>query len=267
MSDLDTAEPGAPVVPETIVEEVQSDIEHEGEVEQESTPDKSDAKKDGVQKRINELTREKWAERREKQELQHKLEQLERQVYSPQPTAAPTLEGYGWDVDAYQQAVYQKALSDSQHAQQEHFKYERQRHEQEQEQRKFDVILQNHGVREQKYAKDVPDYYESVDYLVKSIKFDRAIGEIIGESERSPELLYHLATNFEEAASIAEMPLYRATAHLARLEAKLANKPKPVTKAPAPPPSLSGSSVAVKDPNLMSDEEYFRHRAESKSKK
>lgn len=270
MSEVVTAETGAIVVPE-IEAEVKTEVQQEGEENQESTTENDADKpkrKDSVQKRINELTAEKWAEKREKEDLRRELEAIKQQVYQPQQaTQAPTLEAYGWDTEAYQQAVYRYAQAEAIKQNQAYFDDQRQQEAQSREQRQFQALIHEHGVREQKFAKSTPDYHEAVEYLTNSIKFNREIVEVIGESERSPEILYHLATNFEEAANLADMPPHKAAAHIARLEARLGSKPKPVSSAPPPAPTLKGSADVKKTVETMTTAERIKYWNDQERKK
>jgi hypothetical protein len=270
MSEIETAETGAQVVPETQAEDKIEAVVQEGDESQDSTTENDADKpkrKDSVQKRINELTAEKWAQKREKEELRRELDAIRQQVYQPQQTQTPTLEAFNYDVEAYQSAVYRHAQAEAVKQNQSYFEEQRQQESQMREQRHFQALLHDHEIREQKFAKITPDYNEAVEYLTKSIRFDRTVVEIIGESERSPEILYHLATNFEEAANLADMPPHKAAAHIARLEARLVSKPKPVSKAPPPAPTLKGSADAKKTLDTMSTEERIKYWNEQDRKR
>lgn len=275
MSEVDTAETGAQVVPEAIEQEpAKADaVQLEGEESSESTTEETDEhkpkRKDSVQKRINELTAEKWAEKREKEELKRKLDYLEQQVYQPQTAQeAPTLEQFNYDTEAYQKAVYQYAQAESQRESQRYFEEQKQRETQYREQRRFEELLQDHGKREERFAKQTPDYHDAVEYLSRNMQFGREVVEIIGESERSPEILYHLATHFDEAVSLADMPPHRAAMQIVRLEAKLAQKQnKPVTKAPPPPPTLTGTTETKKSLETMTTAERIKYWNEMEGKK
>jgi hypothetical protein len=274
MSDLDTAETGALVVPEAVEEKAEAVKTEavEGEDSESTTEDvesQKPRKKDGAQKRINELTAEKWAERREKEQLMRELEEIRQQVYKPQQAPqAPTLEQFGYDTEAYQQAVFQYAQAKTQEQAQAYFENQRQQEAQYREKQRFESLMQEHTAREARFVKAVPDYNEAVEYLVSNIQFNKDLVEVIGESDKSPEILYYLATNFDEAATIADMPPHRAAAHIARLEAKLAAKqPKPVTKAPPPAPTLSGTAEVKKSIDNMTTEERIKYWNEQERKK
>jgi hypothetical protein len=275
MSDVDTAETGAQVVPEAkVTEQAEAEKTEQVEGEQsESTTDELEPqkhrKKDSVQKRINELTAEKWAEKREKEQLARELDEIRQRMYQPQQSQqAPKLEDFGYDTEAYQQAVFQYAQAKTQEQAQAYFEQQRQQEAQYQEQRRFESLMQEHNAREAKFVKAVPDYNEAVEYLVSNIQFNKDLVEVIGESDRSPDILYYLATNFDEAANIADMPPHRAAAHIARLEAKLANKQaKPVTKAPPPAPTLTGATEVKKSIDNKTTEERIKFWNEQERKK
>lgn len=91
------------------------------------------------------------------------------------------------------------------------------------------------------------------------------LGEAILDSDKGPELVYHLAKNPAEAARLSALSPLAAARELGRLEATLgqASTPaKPVTKAPAPMKPTSGNGTSsTADPAKMSHEEYRAYRA------
>lgn len=98
--------------------------------------------------------------------------------------------------------------------------------------------------------------------LDPTLPMDQATAEIIMDSERGPEVAYHLATHREELQRIQGMePLARAR-EIGRIEAMLAApKPKTVTQAPKPVPTVGGgSSKATKDPDKMTPDEWLKWR-------
>lgn len=115
-------------------------------------------------------------------------------------------------------------------------------------------------------------------FRVKNPNFDAVVGnprlpittvmtEVIQQSEKGPELAYHLGLHPDQAARIAMLksPAQQAAA-LGRLEATLASTPTPAipkkgtTRAP-PPPTPVGSGQPSKDIGDMSIDEYMAHRA------
>lgn len=86
-----------------------------------------------------------------------------------------------------------------------------------------------------------------------------AMAEVIQDSERGPEVAYHLATHREDALRIARMTPLAAAREIGRIEATL-DAPKPRTKTNAPPPPITlkgGTATTTKDPDKMSSEEWL----------
>lgn len=90
----------------------------------------------------------------------------------------------------------------------------------------------------------------------------QAMAEVLQDSERGPEVAYHLATHLEEARRIFAMPPLAAARELGRIEATL-TAPKPRTQTQAPPPVKivsGGTSRVAKNPAQMNDAEYRKWR-------
>ncbi|MDE2440981.1 MAG: hypothetical protein KGP14_08130 [Betaproteobacteria bacterium] len=84
-----------------------------------------------------------------------------------------------------------------------------------------------------------------------------SVAELIAESDRGPEIAYHLGLNPEEARTIAALPPHKQGVEIAKLETKLSVQRRAVSTAPPPPPTLAGaSSPSAKDPNNMSMSEF-----------
>jgi hypothetical protein len=247
-------------------------VETPAEEQAESSPAVNDAdessepKPKGVQKRIDELTRN-WreAERREAA----LMEMLQRQqapakpepVVEDKPKPTPKLEDFNYDEAAYQAALFQHVKDEAARAAREELRQERTR---EQEQAKKQTFKQ----RETDFAKANPDYFAVT--RDPSLPFTRDIVEMASESENGPELLLHLAKNRELAERIAGLSPVAAARELGRIEARLekppapAPAPKPVSKAPPPPPKIDATDAApsfrTTDPSgdVLSDDEWVK---------
>jgi hypothetical protein len=86
------------------------------------------------------------------------------------------------------------------------------------------------------------------------------MAETIKRLDNGPDVAYHLGRNPDEADRLARMDQYTAAAEIGRLSARLANPPVPVTKAPVPPPTLSGGSALSRSYDQMSMDEYVKAR-------
>lgn len=74
------------------------------------------------------------------------------------------------------------------------------------------------------------------------VPVSEAAVEVLGDSEKGPEIAYHLGKNLDEAKRIAKLSPAKQGAALARLEAKLsAPVPTRTTQAPPPPRTISAA--------------------------
>ena len=92
-----------------------------------------------------------------------------------------------------------------------------------------------HKEREAEFAKKVPDYFEIAHYA----PITDSMAEIVMESDQSAELAYYLGlpANRQVALKIGQLPPLAQAREIGRLEAKVAEKPKPPTVSAAPPPA------------------------------
>jgi hypothetical protein len=227
----------------------------------ESPDQKPKPKGKGIQDRIDELTRN-WreAERREAA----LMAMLERQhspakpdpVIEEKPKPTPKLEDFNYDEAAYQAALFQHVKDEAARVARAELQQERAR---EQEQAKKQTFRQ----RETDFSKENPDYLAVT--RDPSLPFTRELVELTSESEKGPEILYHLAKNRDLAERIAGLSPVAAAREIGRLEAKFekpASAPKPaVSKAPPPPPRIEATEPEVeKDESKMTDTEWYQRQ-------
>jgi hypothetical protein len=234
----------------------------DGEPE-EATPSSADppqprTKKPGVHQRIDELTREKYEERRAaeqaRQEAAYWREQAQRTQAAPTapPQGKPTLEAHGYDQEAYFEALAEwKADEKLKGYKAEQTQAETKRQQQERA-RKFQE-------RVAKFEQEVPGGWQVA--VTAPFNPTPAMLEVIAESDIGPRIAHYLATHLDEAHSLAQQGQYAQAAALGRIEAKLsAPPPAPparLTSAPPPPPSVTGNAPPSKDPARMSMEDHM----------
>lgn len=234
-------------------------------------------KEDPVQKRIDQLTREKYDALRERDRRDYEIERLRAEVEkfqtAKQPEVAPqndfpTLEQFGYDEPKYQAAVaahYSKlATEQGQKAAQEALRAERERLDSETAQKTW---IQ----KESEFRKSNPDYAEV------ALKHPRdggpiitpSMAQIIRESEVGPQVAYYLGENVEKSAAIAQLPPIAQAREIGRIEARLeaAKAAKPaVSQAPRPPSKIETDAapavvrVDTADSDNLSDQEWTRRR-------
>jgi hypothetical protein len=239
-------------VAETEVVESESSTD---EVQTEETP-----KAKGVQKRLDELTRNWREEQRRAQKLEQMLEQVisRPQEQKPEPSAPPQPQGEP-KLDQYQTyEEYVSALADYK-ADQKIRQFEesiKQREQQSQQQAK----LGEFQARLQAAKTEMPDFDEVA--LNPSLPVSDSMAELIREMDDGPKVLYALGQNPNEAARIASLPPTLAAVELGRFAVKASlPQPKTVTNAPPPVNPLSGGVGSRNpDPDSQPIEEWVRQR-------
>lgn len=106
----------------------------------------------------------------------------------------------------------------------------------------------------------MPDFDE---VFTDDLPIGPVMSELIADSEKGAEIAYYLGKNRNEAAAINRLPPHLQGAAIARIEAKVSMaKPRIVSNAPAPVPTIGGgSSPSGKDPAHMTMSEYAAWRS------
>jgi hypothetical protein len=238
MNEEQTAATPAEQVPEP-AEQVQTPVESSTEETTEQTeqqPEPQEPKKEPwFQKRIGELTREKYEARRQAEAIAQEAAQLRdalarvQQGESPQPNANPL------STESIEQAaarlVAERSFNEACNKVYETGK---------QEFHDFDAALANLQ-------------------LVGGVS--REFLEIVSASDAGAKLIHHLGSDLDEAARIASLPPLQLAREMTKLELRLAQKPaKPVSNAPAPITPIAAAKASTKDPAEMTDAEFAKWR-------
>ena len=265
MSDVETADDGAQVAP---VDDAASEQPIEQDQAQDSTTEQVETQQDDKprddkgrfvpQERVNEITRARREAERRAEALERELSNLrQQQPAQNQPQSkqdAPKLEDYDYDMSAFGAALTEYAVTQAQTQAESRIQQRTQQEQAQKLQRSFED-------RAAKYAAEHPEFDEAVSSLTKTVQFRPEVVETISASEHGPAVVHYLAQHLNEADDIARMPAHLAAAQIGRIESRLsATKPKPVTNAPTPTPSLGGGSVAKKDLAKLSYADYRRER-------
>lgn len=207
-------------------------------------------KNKGVGKRINELTREKHEERRARYEAEQRAAYLEQQLQQyaqpqrpsePTPTQGkPTLEQFGYDQEAYTEALTDWKV-------QSRFQELQQRQQQAQQQQRVADTLNKF---QERVAKVDPDEWQAA--VQANPPTSPVMLELIAESEVGPQIGIYLAKHWDEALTISRLPPMQQAVAMGRLETKLQSAPpsaprpvSPVTRAPTPPPPIPAATGAT----------------------
>ncbi len=222
--------------------------------------------KKGLQDRFDELTREKYEERRAREAAEANLAALQRQIQAqqqpaPATKAKPTLEQFGYDQDAYEEARDEWVATQVEQRVSQRFEQaavQRQQHEK----------LGKFEARITAFEQESPGAWEEV--MKSPVQPTQIMREAVAESEVGPKLAYHLAKHLDEAFAISQMPPLQQALAMGRLESKLLT-PSAQPRAPAktvtqalPPPSAlpSGTSTVKKS---LADETIAEAQARIRS--
>lgn len=257
MSDVENALTGADAAPAenpaTEPEQTQETPQTPADAETDEQREEKarDEKGRFVQKRINELTREKHEARRQAEQYQRELEQARRDIERLRQPAAPDP---NQDLPGY---IRHLATQEARQL----VEQERSQWQQAQQQQHYQSIAQQYSTRETAYASEHPEYQEAAEAFITVTGENPQLAEVLMTSEHGPAVVHYLGSHLDEAVSIAQMPAHLAAAAVARIEARVAAKPKPVTKAPNPPPTLGGGKGTVaKNPDEMTQAEWLAWR-------
>jgi len=217
----------------------------EVEPEESSTP-----KDDGVQGRIDEITKLRRDAERDRDYWRNVAQQQ-------RPATAPvepgkTLADFEYDEGKYAEYVTaqasEKAMADTGKIVQ---------------QEKYARAQADFSSREADFAKGVDDYHTAISN--ESLRFSADMAEATLTAEKGPELRYYLAKNPDVSARLASMAPYDMAIELGRIEAtKLVKAKAPsVTQVPKPVPKIaatdSKTGVRIDDPKI-SDAQFRKLR-------
>lgn len=209
--------------------EATADNEELSEGEQEA--DKELAQKAAVQKRIDELTREKYKARREAEQARQEVEQLRNmsaKEISEHPEAVKELV-----IREAERIAAEKVFNDA-----------------------CNTV----------YAKGKAELGESFDSAVQGMQMvgmSREFLEIVSsmDSNIGYKVISQLGSDLDEAARIASLPPVQMTRELTKLEVKLSKPQKTVSGAPEPIKHISGNkATASKNPERMTFQEKLDER-------
>ena len=259
---------------ETVTPEIQAD-----EPVSASSPDAIDADdssepRKGVQKRIDELTRN-WreAERREAA----LLDMLQRNnpappepqqpVESVTPSPVKTLADFNHDEAQFAAYLEQRVADRAERTAREVLQREREAETTRRREESF-------RARVDAFRKDAPDFDDLV-LRNRSLPISAGMAALIHDSEDGPAVAYHLGKNPSESARIAALPPMEAARELGKIEARISFEreqakkvvatPKPaVSQAPPPPPRIDAVDAAPRvsttsaDSDKLSDDEWVK---------
>lgn len=237
MTDEAALDPNMPPVDVEQTEKVEATKPEAVEVNEEPAPSPADdpseaPKEDGVQKRINKVTADKWAAIRRAEEAERKLAEANN-IQPQQDLNEPKLEDFDYDDAAYNRAVARYEAEQVIKAERERSQVSQVEQRQAEAQAKFNERVE---LQRQK----TPDYAE----VVGNLQLPDGVVSALIEAENGPELAYHLGQHKDVADSLFSMTDAQAHMKLGQITAQLSAKPEVKTSAapePIEPVSASGS--------------------------
>lgn len=203
---------------------------------------------EGVKKRIDKVTRQKYEAVAEANRYKAELEQLRAQLAPKQE--APDISNF----DTFEE--YSDALAE--------YKYQQkvqQVQSQQTQQTQAQAIAQDWVAKVEKVRSVAPDFDE-VFSNVADVPFAQVALDAVAQHPKGAEIAYMLGKDVSEAYRIAALPPSQQLMAIGEVAAR-ANLPKPktVSTAPSPVKPVGSSSGGKKSISEMTDKEYSEFRA------
>jgi hypothetical protein len=221
------------------VEEVTDEAtgDEESPDEESSASEKEDgekAKQDQIDKRIGEITKLRREEERQRIAAQDETKALREQLEALKPKQPPgmTLADFEYDEGKFSEYLGNQANERAQAAVHQRMDVEKRQQQQ-----------ADFSVRESDYSSDFDDYHTVT--RNNDLKLTQDMVNVAQGSEHGPAILYHLGKNPDVSERLSHMAPMDMARELGRIEATQLAKPPSVTKAPAAPTKLSGTSQAT----------------------
>ena len=234
--------------------DVENQETKEPEQETETNEDDGDSLPNGVKKRIDKLTRQKYEAIAEVNRLKAEFEALKAQ------NAPKSVEPQMSDFDTFED--YTEALAE--------YKYTQKQQAQAQQynqQAQAQAIAQDWQSKVEKVRAVAPDFDEAFKNVAE-ITFAQSTLDAVAGHEKGAEIAYLLGKDPVKAYQIASLPPMQQLMAIGEIAAKTnLTKPKTVTNAPPPVKPIHGGSSASPDISKMSTDEYIKYRNDQKMKR
>lgn len=252
---------------QTIVAEVNEESTSSEEVQATTTEESEppEKPKKGFQKRIDELTRQKYesqqlaaeAQQREVQVLSELEELKKTQVTNTHLSSKPTLESFDHDPELYEKAMGEWAQQGIEQQRTEAQKQEQDKHAQAQ------ALAMQSSINEKtlKATEKYPDFAMKVNTpgLPSLKQVNETAFNAMVESENMGDIAYYLANNPAEIYNFSQLNPIQAVRAMVNLENKIV-KPVTTTNAPPPPSNVGGQAKVVVDMDKLSIKDWMKER-------
>lgn len=211
--------------------EVSSEPGAEQTAQQDEATQQDKPKNDWVQRRIDQLTREKFEERRQREAIEARLRQ-----YETQQSSVDQSQSGNQPMTADQIRAEAKRLV---------------------QQERFDEAC-NKTFEAGK--KDFPDFEQSLRTFGMLGGAPQEFLEAVTSMDLGHRVIHHLGQNPEAAERLLSLPPLRMAMELTRLETSLSKAVPPVSKAPPPISPVGGRAAPAEPSEFASTEEYAAWR-------
>jgi len=239
----------------------------------ESSDKDSEKRVPWFQKRIDEITRDKYEERRARENAERRAQELEQQLKTVSPPAVDvdteplkSIEDFNYDSAEFSKYL-QKRIDDI--AEKRASAAAEKRIEQWQREQNESKAKAEYTSRIEAFRKDAPDFDAVV--FSDETPISENMAQIIQRHELGPAIAYHLGKNRETAAAIYRLDPALTAFELGQIAASIKSARSvtraDVPKAPPPVPRLDATGEpSKKSPDAMTDDEYYRWRLKERQK-
>jgi len=241
--------------------------------EAENTPEPEvveEPKKDnGVQKRINQITREKHEARQEADRVKQENAELAKQLEAlktPKAELSQPQENDFTDYNEYQQANSNYVVEKATQGAYEKLRAENQATENATKQANQEQAFATKRTEFQEKAATKKEHYQDFDEVVYGDGLapfmDTELAGQLFDMDKGPEVAYHLGAHLDVAERIHALDPVSRARELTKLEFQVESVTggKKVSDAPDPIVPLGNSAVVSKDEKDMSDDEWWAGR-------
>lgn len=222
--------------------------------EEETEPSEPKSKKRTARDRINELT----ADKRSLERRTERLEEMLAGQIQPKPQVQPETAPKQDDFENYDEFLVAKAKHEVRQEVRTEFEAQNKRNVENQQNLRARDAAQTFNTK----AVDARAKYDDFDEVAFSnnVAITDTMTEVIVQSDKGPDVAYHLGSHPETAARIASLSPVQQAVELGKIEASL-DPPKKTTSAPEPVKTVSkGNAGLNKSPEKMSYDEYKKWR-------
>jgi len=233
--------------------------------------ERSEKKSRGVQKRLDELTADKYAERAAREAAERRADQLLYEMQQRQQQPKPQGEGppRREDFTDYEEFVRKSAVYEARQTVQAEWNERQQqvaRQQQEFHAQQAAAALQRDvNSKLSTYAKDHPDIKDVIASHDEQVPMPAAFAVMTHKDTGA--LMEFMGNNREFVVSLQSMNPVAQQLAIGELAATLRSKPPQVSKAPAPGTTVGPRGSTNKDVRSMSADEYYDHITKGRGKK